>query len=118
MHSRLLTCKILGTKLAESASSYLSNPLATELALLNLNPPSLKLETFKSQPNSAAYHYGYLLECCERLFDNELDQQVFEDIARYMFGTKVSFLVVLNLHFNLVVIRHTLYLQLTRLSGQ
>ena len=35
------------------------------------------------------HSYELLLESCELLFDNEVEQQVFEDQMRYMFGTKV-----------------------------
>lgn len=36
----------------------------------------------------AEHFYGHLLDCCERLFDNQIDQATFEDTARYMFGMK------------------------------
>ena len=34
--------------------------------------------------------YQYLLEACEKLFMNELDQAMFEEHMRWFFGTKVS----------------------------
>lgn len=49
------------------------------------------IANFGLNSNPAVHYYPYLLECCERLFDNEIDQQTFEDIARYMFGTKACF---------------------------
>jgi paired amphipathic helix protein Sin3a len=39
---------------------------------------------------NAEHFYDLLLESCERLFDNELEQPAFEDQMRSMFGTKVS----------------------------
>ena len=38
--------------------------------------------------NAAEHFYSHLLECCEKLFDNVIDQSTFEDTARYMFGMK------------------------------
>jgi hypothetical protein len=41
---------------------------------------------------SADFNHSYevLLESCERLFDNEIEQHVFEDQMRHIFGTKVN----------------------------
>ncbi len=33
--------------------------------------------------------YQYMLEACEKLFMNELDQATFEEHMRWFFGTKV-----------------------------
>lgn len=33
--------------------------------------------------------YAYLLDSCEKLFDNEMDQATFEEHMRWFFGTKV-----------------------------
>jgi paired amphipathic helix protein Sin3a len=38
--------------------------------------------------NAATYFYGHLLEACEKLFDNVIDQAMFEDTVRFMFGMK------------------------------
>ena len=40
--------------------------------------------------NNPERFYDLLLETCERLFDNEIDQHVFEDQVRHVFGLKVS----------------------------
>ena len=37
----------------------------------------------------AEHFYDLMLESCERLFDNEIEQHVFEEQMRYMFGVKV-----------------------------
>lgn len=34
--------------------------------------------------------YMYLLDACEKVFDNELDQATFEEHMRWFFGTKAS----------------------------
>lgn len=39
----------------------------------------------------AEHYYDLMLESCERLFDNEIDQHAFEEQMRYMFGYKVCF---------------------------
>ncbi|THH08411.1 hypothetical protein EW145_g2724 [Phellinidium pouzarii] len=89
LYSRLSTCKGLAMKLAsDPASPYLANPVASDLALLDTGAPSHRLAELQKGPSPAAHFYGYLLEACEKLFDNEIDQQAFEDITRYMFGTR------------------------------
>lgn len=35
----------------------------------------------------SAHYYDYLLELCERLFEGEIDQNLFEESLRWMFGT-------------------------------
>ena len=42
-------------------------------------------------PTNAEHFYDLMLESCERLFDNELEQGAFEDLMRYMFGVQVRF---------------------------
>ena len=79
LYSRLLLFKTVSSKLAASGSPQRS-PAAENLGLtLPLNWRS----------TTAEHHYGLLLESLERLFDNEIEQHVFEDQMRYMFGTKV-----------------------------
>jgi paired amphipathic helix protein Sin3a len=40
---------------------------------------------------NAGHFYGLMLESCERLFDNELEQTAFEDQMRHMFGVKEAY---------------------------
>lgn len=40
--------------------------------------------------DASQHYYELMLESCEKLFDNELEQGVFEEMTRYMFGLKVS----------------------------
>ena len=42
------------------------------------------------QGDASQHYYELMLESCEKLFDNELEQGVFEEMTRYMFGLKVS----------------------------
>ena len=91
LYSRLLACKSLASQLAnDPMSPFTANSVASELALLDNDAPELGLLNLQKQNlNPAAYFYDYLLESCERLFDNVIEQQMFEDICRHMFGTKV-----------------------------
>jgi paired amphipathic helix protein Sin3a len=43
-------------------------------------------------PITALQYYELMLETCERLFDNQVEQPVFEDQMREMFGIHASFL--------------------------
>lgn len=43
------------------------------------------------QDRPEAHFYGYLLDACEKLFEGEMDQAMFEENTRFLFGTKVSF---------------------------
>ena len=46
-----------------------------------------------------AHFYGYLLDACEKLFEGDLDQTTFEENMRFLFGTKVRYLLLLLLSF-------------------
>lgn len=41
------------------------------------------------QDRPEAHFYGYLLDACEKLFEGEMDQAMFEENTRFLFGTKV-----------------------------
>lgn len=59
------------------------------------NPSSIKssiqadLAKLGDRAEHASQFYELMLESCEKLFDGELDQNVFEEMMRYMFGLKV-----------------------------
>lgn len=57
-----------------------------------LGPPGVlkqATETFgRGQPGENVL-YLYLLDACEKVFENELDQATFEEHMRWFFGTKV-----------------------------
>lgn len=46
----------------------------------------------------AEHYYDLMLESCERLFDNEIDQHAFEEQMRFMFGYKVCFHSLFQFH--------------------
>lgn len=78
--------KNLGNKLAKSPPPKL-NSIATGLGLSGDD------ERFQN----AAHFYDFLLESCEKLFDNEIEIPLFEDQMRYMFGPRVSSSATLSL---------------------
>lgn len=49
----------------------------------------VEITKLSEKAKDAGHFYEFLLESCEKLFDNELEQVVFEDQMRYMFGIKV-----------------------------
>ncbi|GJJ10538.1 hypothetical protein Clacol_004765 [Clathrus columnatus] len=99
LYARLLLCKRLGAELAEAEKATIAvdqqrNPNDTAFVPGTLpgsptvfaNVSTTGLDT--TLTFGAEHFYGHLLECCERLFDNQIDQATFEDTARYMFGMK------------------------------
>ncbi|KAI8981231.1 hypothetical protein BD414DRAFT_492058 [Trametes punicea] len=97
LYSRLLICKEIGAQMAaEKHASLLPNPIAVELGLDEPNGPSVVLqqaiEAFGGGNASAGEEpnvlYLYLLDACEKVFENELDQATFEEHMRWFFRTK------------------------------
>ena len=82
---------------AEKHASLFANPVAEHLGLDEPNgPPAVlkqALEAFGSsrdgdeQPNVL---YSYLLDACEKVFENEMDQATFDEHMLWFFRTKVS----------------------------
>lgn len=62
---------------------FKSNPLAEHLGAL------VDLSGLGERSKAASHFYDLLLESCEKLFDNVIEQHVFEDQLRYMFGIQV-----------------------------
>ena len=75
--------KTLGAKLAKAGPRKTNPAAATGIGL------SADDERFAD----AAHFYEFLLESCEKLFDNEIEVPLFEDQMRFMFGPRVSFFV-------------------------
>ncbi|CDO73182.1 hypothetical protein BN946_scf185007.g237 [Trametes cinnabarina] len=100
LYSRLLVCKEIGARMAaEKHASLLPNPIAVELGLDEPNGPSVVLqqamEAFGGSGTAAAGEepnvlYAYLLDACEKVFENELDQATFEEHMRWFFRTKAD----------------------------
>ena len=98
LYSRLLVCKEIGAQMAaEKHASLFANPVAEHLGLDEPNgPPSVlkqALEAFGSSRDGEEQPtvlYLYLLDACEKVFENELDQATFEEHMRWFFRTKVG----------------------------
>jgi len=79
----------------DRTNSYLANPVAVELGLHDTTGPG-QSRLITSGPNLAKDFYDYLLVCCEQLFDNEMEQSLFEDNLRFMFGIKAYLLFTVD----------------------
>lgn len=75
--------------------AYLANPLAVSLGLADATGPGAS-RLVASGPNPAGQFYEHTLECCEQLFDNEMDQATFEDHLRFMFGIRAYHLFTVD----------------------
>ena len=60
-------------------------------------------ETFGRRRHDENVLYLYLLDACEKVFENEFDQVIFEEHMRWFFGTKVSSVVIMVLKVLLTV---------------
>ncbi|KAF8640768.1 hypothetical protein AX17_000418 [Amanita inopinata Kibby_2008] len=103
LYSRLLMCKDIGTQLAaQKHASLIANKVAVELGLDDPSGPSAVLtQTMevlgeRGASEGANVVYMYLLNACEKLFDNEMDQAAFEEHMRWFFGTKAFKLFTLD----------------------
>ncbi|KAL4252934.1 Transcriptional regulatory protein Sin3-like protein [Abortiporus biennis] len=88
LYSRMLLFKNISNGVANDPSLHKPiNPVPTNLGLGILTDVSKMTE----QGADAVYFYDLFLDSCERLFDNDLEQNVFEDQMRYMFGIKDAY---------------------------
>ncbi|GJE93673.1 histone deacetylase complex, regulatory component SIN3 [Phanerochaete sordida] len=86
LYSRLRLFKDLAAEAASEPSVPLKpNPLADRLGML------ADVTKLGDRAHDAAHFYELLLESCERLFDGELEQGVFEEQLRYMFGIQHAY---------------------------
>ena len=89
-------CKGVGAQhAAQKYTALHANPIAVELGLDDPNGPSAvlaqALDAFgNGQDDDSNVIYMYLLDACEKLFDNELDQALFEEHMRWFLGNKVG----------------------------
>ena len=71
------------------------------------NPSSIRstiqadLAKLGNRLNQSFHYYDLMLESCEKLFDNELEQPAFEEMMRYMFGLKACLMFSLPAGFSL-----------------
>jgi C-terminal domain of Sin3a protein len=94
LYSRLSSCKEEGRKHARQKFRHLvANPIAVELGMDDPQGPSSVQEQIlrdRGAEDNEESLYQYMLEACEKLFMNELDQATFEENMRWFFGTKVG----------------------------
>ncbi|KAI0777383.1 hypothetical protein BD413DRAFT_467641 [Trametes elegans] len=83
LYSRLQLFKNITKERAENGS----DPLEPNPALVSKNIKD-DLAKMGDRINHASQFYDLMLESCEKLFDNEMEQHVFEEVMRYMFGLK------------------------------
>ncbi|EGO30319.1 hypothetical protein SERLADRAFT_444328 [Serpula lacrymans var. lacrymans S7.9] len=102
LYSRLCVCKESGAKQAyQRHTSLQANSIAVELGLDDPNGPSAVLAQAMDalgdgRSDDTNVIYMYLLDACEKLFDNELDQVLFEEHMRWFFGNKAYHLFTLD----------------------
>ncbi|KAF8893642.1 hypothetical protein CPB85DRAFT_1230305 [Mucidula mucida] len=65
-----------------------SNPTAVSLGLSAETTAFIESNLTDAHAN---HYYELMLDSCERLFDNELEQSAFEDQMRHMFGVKHAY---------------------------
>ncbi|KAG1749753.1 uncharacterized protein EDB91DRAFT_1109482 [Suillus paluster] len=103
IYSRLLVCKEEGAhQTAKGLNPADCNPIAVELGLDDPNgPPAILTQAMEAMCNRQTRDatdvvYLYMLEAFEKLFDNELDQGLFEEHMRWFFGNKAYHLFTLD----------------------
>ncbi|KAH9950932.1 hypothetical protein B0H21DRAFT_720471 [Amylocystis lapponica] len=103
LYSRLLACKEIGVReAAQKHASLLANPVAVQLGLDEPNGPTAILaQAMEAVGDSRTggetnVLYLYLLDACEKVFENELDQATFEEHMRWFFGTKAYLVFTLD----------------------
>ncbi|KII93988.1 hypothetical protein PLICRDRAFT_99544 [Plicaturopsis crispa FD-325 SS-3] len=102
LYSRLLMCKTIGEALAhDQHRNLLANPIAVDLGMDEPNgPPAVLAQAIDALGEGASANanvvYMYLLDACEKVFDNELDQATFEEHMRWFFGNKAFHVFTLD----------------------
>ncbi|KAH7914733.1 hypothetical protein BJ138DRAFT_1170371 [Hygrophoropsis aurantiaca] len=101
VYSRLIICRDTGARqTAKNLNPKHVNPIAVELGLDDPSGPStifaLTKEALGDPDDDRKLVYMYLLEACEKLFDNELEQGVFEEQMRWFFGSKAYHLFTID----------------------
>jgi len=97
IYSRLLVCKEVGAhQTAKSLNPADCNRIANELGLDDPNgPPAILAQAMEAVCSNGQIReptdvvYLYMLDAFEKLFDNELEQGLFEEHMRWFFGNKV-----------------------------
>ncbi|KAJ8087508.1 hypothetical protein PM082_006339 [Marasmius tenuissimus] len=91
LYSRLTLFKTISQKLSQESVTEHPNPIAETLNLLPSTPNGMVNGLDKPSNGNGNHLYELMLESCERLFDNEIEQTSFEDQMRHMFGIKEAY---------------------------
>ena len=86
------SCKDTASQLARENKSPI-NPLAIKLGLAE---PETQYFGIEAGENPAQHYYTHLLSMAERLFENEVDINTYEETLRLMFGTKAYIMFTLD----------------------
>ena len=86
LYSRFSLFKNLAASMANQPSKSIAAIAAPKDAKTSAIPQLAQLDERAGHPE---HYYDLMLESCERLFDNEIDQHGFEEQMRCMFGYKV-----------------------------
>ncbi|TFK75487.1 hypothetical protein BDN72DRAFT_440795 [Pluteus cervinus] len=91
VYSRLSLFKGIAASLAAEGPAFrqATNPTAATFGLPTGNHADST--NFGDRTANAEHFYELLLDSCERLFDNEVEQHAFEDLMRYIFGVKHAY---------------------------
>ena len=92
MYARLKKAKDIADELVKDKQQPI-NPIAVKLGLADPDTQNFGIEAGE---NPAQYYYQNLLSLAEKLFENELDVNTFEETLRFMFGTKAYVLFTLD----------------------
>ena len=113
LYSRFLLFKNLAASMANQPSKSAVATTASKDTKISTIPQLAQLD---ERIGHAEHYYDLMLESCERLFDNEIDQHGFEEQMRCMFGYKVCFHSRSRPHAGSIVKRrtHTVYSRSTR----
>jgi hypothetical protein len=113
LYSRFLFFKNLAASMANQPSKSTAATTASKDIKTSTIPQLAQLD---ERVGHAEHYYDLMLESCERLFDNEIDQHGFEEQMRSMFGYKVRFRSPSQPQASSTVRRrtHTVYSRLTR----
>lgn len=88
LYSRFLFFKNLAMSMANRPPKGTAATTASKDIKMSTVPQFVQLD---ERIAHAEHYYDLMLESCERLFDNEIDQHAFEEQMRFMFGYKVCF---------------------------
>ncbi|KAH0834669.1 hypothetical protein J3R83DRAFT_10184 [Lanmaoa asiatica] len=87
LYSRFLSFKNLAVSMANQPSQSTATTASKDIKTSTI-PQFAQLDERMAH---AEHYYDLMLETCERLFDNEIDQHGFEEQMRFMFGYRDAY---------------------------